>query len=390
MLKSVNNLSATYTALCLSLCLTLSMSACSDNPASTERDMGKIMGNDAVGYTKVVPNKPLVFPQDHQAHNDFKQEWWYLTANLTTESGEPLGLQWTQFRIALTPPAEFQSVKDTQSANQPLARSADWQTNQVYMAHAALTSKDQHFIDEKWSRAHPQLASVQASPLAIFTHNWRWQSQTKDLFPATLTAEQAEFGFTLQLDSTVPFQRQGDNGYSIKYADSSVASYYYSQPYIEVSGTVQRDGKSEKVSGKAWLDREWSSQFLTKSQQGWDWFSLRLTDEQTMMIFRLRGDDPSDHFFSARLMQRDGSGNNLTSKDNPDDITMTPTQWQQTKLGKHPVAWRIQVESQNIDIQTQALNPDSDMALSVAYWEGPISFSGTHQGTGYMELTGYD
>ena len=29
------------------------------------------------------------------------------------------------------------------------------------------------------------------------------------------------------------------------------------------------------------------------------------------------------------------------------------------------------------------------MGTSFAYWEGPITFSGSHRGLGYLELTGY-
>jgi predicted secreted hydrolase len=29
------------------------------------------------------------------------------------------------------------------------------------------------------------------------------------------------------------------------------------------------------------------------------------------------------------------------------------------------------------------------MGTSFAYWEGPISFAGSHSGVGYLELTGY-
>ncbi|MBR9729206.1 lipocalin-like domain-containing protein [Shewanella intestini] len=376
--------------------LLLSLLSGCDNAPNDSKDMGQIMGNSAQGYAKVVPNKPITFPQDHLAHNDFKQEWWYLTANLTTASGEAVGIQWTQFRIALSPPDSEPTMLIEQSQSSPAssknkfpALHSQWQTRQVYMAHAALTSKTQHFNAEKWSRGNKHLAAVSSNPFTIFTQNWRWQSDNNDMFPAQLRVEQPEFGFQLQLDSQQPFQRQGDNGYSIKSADSAVASYYYSQPYINVSGTINRHGKSEIVTGKAWLDREWSSQFLTKAQQGWDWFSLRLNAQQTLMIFRLRGNNDAGHFYSARLMNADGHGSNINSKDQPNDIRMTPTQWQQTQTGRHPIAWHIQVTSANIDITTSALNSNSDMPLSVSYWEGPIQFSGSHQGEGYMELTGY-
>jgi predicted secreted hydrolase len=29
------------------------------------------------------------------------------------------------------------------------------------------------------------------------------------------------------------------------------------------------------------------------------------------------------------------------------------------------------------------------MRTSFPYWEGPISFSGSHSGVGYLEMTGY-
>jgi predicted secreted hydrolase len=35
------------------------------------------------------------------------------------------------------------------------------------------------------------------------------------------------------------------------------------------------------------------------------------------------------------------------------------------------------------------LNPRAWMRTSFAYWEGPISFHGSHSGVGYLELTGY-
>jgi predicted secreted hydrolase len=29
------------------------------------------------------------------------------------------------------------------------------------------------------------------------------------------------------------------------------------------------------------------------------------------------------------------------------------------------------------------------MTTSFPYWEGPVSFTGSHSGTGYLEMTGY-
>ena len=98
------------------------ISACSP-AASPSAGMGQLLDGNTQGYSPVTPNISLQFPDDHMAHNDFRQEWWYLTANLETESKEKVGLQWTQFRIALAPPADLQQMDRQQAANSAIDRS---------------------------------------------------------------------------------------------------------------------------------------------------------------------------------------------------------------------------------------------------------------------------
>jgi len=112
------------------------------------------------------------------------------------------------------------------------------------------------------------------------------------------------------------------------------------------------------------------------------------------MLFQLReqSTDKSQTplaFYSARRMFADGTGRNINSRDTLDGIKMTPLEWQTTRTGKYPVSWQVQIPSEQIDIRISPLNPNSAMALSTSYWEGPIKLSGSHTGMGYMELTGY-
>lgn len=363
----------------------------SSQPKSMANVVGKTSGTqDDLAYTPVVPGYKFEFPRDHLTHNGFRQEWWYLTANLTTEKGEQLGAQWTQFRVALK--SSKQSIKDTLPKDK-----STWATDQLYLAHSALTSSTTHLAHEKWSRRHNEFADVTLSPYQIRLDNWHWQSETNALFPATLTVENPDFSYQLKLNSQAPLQFQGVNGYSLKSRDGQVASYYYSQPFIEISGEINRNGKVERVTGQGWLDREWSSQFLTKTQQGWDWFALRLNDGSTLMLFQLRDQSPAESaknapisaFYSARRMFTDGTGRNINSTDNPNDIQMTPLKWQHTVNGDYPVSWQVKIPSENINLTITPLNPNSAMPLSTPYWEGPVQLSGSHTGTGYMELTGY-
>lgn len=370
----------------------LLLSACEPAPSMEKsQGMGKLMGSDQADierYARVLPQTRLTFPEDHKAHDDFRQEWWYLTANLETLDGEPMGLQWTQFRIALNPDAEANTSPDATPGN-------NWATGQLYMAHSAVTTATEHLATERWSRGNPELAGVETAPLRIYLDNWQWQSRSQDLFPAILEGGDTDFSYRLKLGSRAPYQLQGKQGFSLKSADGAVASHYYTQPFISIKGEVTVKGKVHQVRGDGWLDREWSSQFLTGSQQGWDWFALRLGEhngqETALMLFQLRGggdqsaSPDKNHFFSGRLMHKDGTGRSLS----PDEIQIQALQTYNTKGKQIPVKWRLQVPKEQIDVTVSALNPDALMPLTIQYWEGPVTLEGSHQGKGYMELTGY-
>ncbi|RJX72986.1 carotenoid 1,2-hydratase [Vibrio sinensis] len=326
-------------------------------------------------FTPVVHGIDISFPADHRAHEDFRHEWWYLTANLVDENGNALGVQWTQFRFTTAPKNRDQSTKKTA-----------WQSDQIYMAHSAVTTPHKHYADEKWSRGQEELAGVDSSPFRVYLDDWQWSSATNDLFPATLNARSKQFAYSLRLTSDSPYQKQGQQGYSTKSADGQVASYYYSQPFIDVSGKVIIDGKIHNVSGKGWIDREWSSQFLLDSQQGWDWFALRLSDETSLVVFQLRDSVTGGSSYAhARLMQQDGSGIAIEQK----EIALTVIKQTKIQQRNYPTKWQVSIPSQQIDVTVSALNPNAKMPLSVPYWEGPVTIQGSHSGSGYMELTGY-
>jgi predicted secreted hydrolase len=54
-----------------------------------------------------------------------------------------------------------------------------------------------------------------------------------------------------------------------------------------------------------------------------------------------------------------------------------------------PTQWSIAIASRGLQIEATPLNARSWMGTSFPYWEGPISFRGSHSGVGYLEMTGY-
>ena len=88
-------------------------------------DASALSGEVDAAFARAYAPIALTFPQDHGAHPQYQTEWWYFTGNLADERGNDYGYQFTIFRSALTPEMP--------------ARASDLATNQIYMAHFAIT-----------------------------------------------------------------------------------------------------------------------------------------------------------------------------------------------------------------------------------------------------------
>jgi predicted secreted hydrolase len=329
------------------------------------------LGNDASGFAPVVPGKALTFPTDFGPHPDYRIEWWYVTANLTDSTGVSYGAQWTLFRQAMAPGAPQEG----------------WANQQIWMGHAAVTRTDTHRFSETFARGGVGQAGVDAKPFRAWIDSWEMRGldgmSDTTVAPLDLKASGADFSYALRLDADRPLVLQGDAGTSKK-SERGQASYYYSQPYFKASGIITIDDKPVQASGQAWMDREWSSQPLASDQTGWDWFSLHLQTGEKLMLFRLRQAD-GQHYFSGNWIGTDGKSTQVASA----DIGMTPAA--STEIGgrKVPTQWSLAIPSRGLKIESTPLNAKSWMGTSFPYWEGPISFRGSHSGVGYLEMTGY-
>jgi predicted secreted hydrolase len=338
------------------------------------------LGSDAIDYAQVTPPANLAFPRDHGPHPAFRVEWWYLTANLSAEDDTEYGIQWTLFRIAMSadPPRE------------------GWQSNQVWLAHAAATDATTHRFAETYARGGIGQAGVTSAPFEAWIDDWRLAGSTDDtggdtgagtgdaLADLTVRARGTDFSYELRAVSDRPPVPQGDKGYSIKGA-ASQASYYYSQPFYEVSGTLTLDGRAIPVTGLGWLDREWSSQPLRDDQNGWDWFSLHLDSGARVMVYRLRGAD-GGAAYAGTWIAPDGTPEPIPEA----GLAVTPLVWSEVAGREVPTEWRVAIPARGFSVDTTPLNPQSWMGTNFAYWEGPIRFEGSHAGRGYLEMTGYE
>ncbi|MET0722206.1 MAG: lipocalin-like domain-containing protein [Tardiphaga sp.] len=329
------------------------------------------LGRDADGFAAVTPDRVLAFPADHGPHPDYRIEWWYLTANLVDARGAVYGAQWTLFRQAMTPGGP----------------SEGWATPQIWMGHAAITSAQTHRYAEAFARGGVGQAGVTATPFRAWIDAWEMHGlggfSDATMAPLEVSASGANFSYTLRLETQQPLVLQGDAGYSKK-SERGQASYYYSQPYFAATGNLVIDDRPVAVTGHAWVDREFSSQPLASDQTGWDWFSLHLGSGEKLMLFRLRQKDGAN-YFSGNWIFRDGRSEQIASS----EIAMTPTAFSEVAGRRLPTSWKVGIATRGLAIEISPLNTQAWMGTSFPYWEGPIAFTGSHHGVGYLEMTGY-
>ena len=208
-----------------------------------------------------------------------------------------------------------------------------------------------------------------------------------------LHARRDGIAIDLDVQSHRPPVLQGDNGLSQKSAAPGNASYYYSLPRMQTTGTVRIGAELYAVKGLSWLDREWSTSALGPDQVGWDWFALQFDDGRALMFYQLRRrDGNTDRFSAGTLVDANGRVHRLTR----DDVRIEVLDdWNSPASGvRYPSRWRLRVPSQAIDVEVSPLIAAQELRLSVDYWEGAVQFRGGAKGNeaagrGYVELVGY-
>lgn len=351
-----------------------------EKPAAVS--VGSVLGGgDTAGYARVLGPREFSFPADHGPHPDYRQEWWYYTGNLTGEDGRHFGFQLTFFRFALTP--------------RPRSGDSAWATNQIYMAHFALTdvAGRRFYHDERFSRGALELAGAQAAPFRVWLEDWSATGEAAGVFPMQLRAATGEVALELRLTGIKPPLLQGERGYSRKGRAEGNASYYYSLTRMPARGTVKIADEIFHVSGAAWMDREWSTSALEEGQVGWDWFALQLADGRDLMFYRLRRRDGGlDPHSSGVIVAADGTSRSLP----PDAIGFEVLDhWRSPATGtRYPARWRVTIPSEQLLLEIVPHLADQELDVSLRYWEGAVKVSGQAarqaiDGHGYVELVGY-
>jgi len=330
-------------------------------------------------YAQAAEPRDFSFPEDHGPHPDFRNEWWYITGNLDGENDERFGFELTIFRFSLTP------VHD----HDPNASA--WKTNQVYIGHFAITDvgNANFHVAQRYARGSLGLAGAQADPFKIWLEDWaikfrndHWQ----------INASDKDIAIDLTLSPLKPPVLNGIDGLSQKSSERGNASYYYSIPRLRTVGTLQIENEDYSVTGLSWLDREWGSSGLSHEHQGWDWFSIQLSDGSDLMFYSLRKNDGSrDPYSAGTWITADGHSVHLSN----DDVDIgVEDHWDSPLGGTYPMAWHLRIPQIDLHLSLRPVLDAQELRTTVRYWEGAVDVVGQKagmpvEGRGYVELTGY-
>lgn len=345
-----------------------------------------ILQLDNQTFALVKKPREFYFPDDHGPHLKFRTEWWYFTGNVVSSVGEHYGYQFTIFRQA-----NGESVKKTDS---------DWESNQLYMAHMALTDTENNnfYSDEIFARGAAGLAQVVASPFSAHVDHW---SATGKLIPdctgcleLNIRAEGDGFAIDLDLKSIKPVVYQGDRGFSQKGNTPGNASHYYSLTRMETRGEISIGETTKAVKGLSWMDHEWSTSALDDQLVGWDWVSLQFDDGRELMYYQLRTEDGKAFETSEGTLIDEIGGTERLIVEN---VEFNPTRiWKNPDTNvSYPVAWTLNIPDKNLFLEIEPVIETQEHDSIFRYWEGAVNVVGTEgtkriAGSGYLELVGYE
>ena len=363
----------------LLLLMLLSPAAITEEPQAASRLSGLLSAEQDENFARALSVREFAFPEDHGPHPQFRNEWWYITGNLDGPDGRRFGFELTIFRFSLTPA--------------PPESDSEWRTNQVYIAHFAVTDAEaeRFYVAERYSRGAVGLAGADSEPLRVWIDDWEIASDAANA-PWRVRAADDEIALDLELTALRQPVLNGDRGLSRKSSRADNASYYYSITRLQTQGVLRIAGDEYRVSGLSWLDREWSTSALADDQVGWDWFALQLSDGTDLMLYNIRkADGSADVNSSGTLSTGDGSAVGLNVSDF--DIEINDT-WESPQGGTYPSGWTIRVPDRNLELDVVPVIDDQELFTTVRYWEGAVDVSGEYggqevRGRGYVELTGY-
>ncbi|MGK6306178.1 lipocalin family protein [Variovorax sp. DT-64] len=303
---------------------------------------------------------PLRLPADDAPHGS-AMEWWYYSGILGAEAGQ-------RYAVHLVVFVANGLVKHT-------------------VMHAALTDLQtgKRYVSQSRTGGTPARS-------VAYGYDFRQEGWQVTASPSFHVLQAGFDGASIAVDlgvsgPVVAHRAPGSETPGLLDFGKSGISYYYSRPRLPARGSIAIGGKSLPVSGELWFDHQWGEfDVLTL---GWNWFALHLDDGSDLMVYELFDTEGRKIMTAGTLSNAQGS-----QPLEPGQVELVPGKtWTSPRTGiGYVVEWGIKLPSGVLNIKPFFADSEFDSGATTAnvYWEGPVKVSGSRQGQGFLELSGYD
>lgn len=390
--------------------------------AAVATAIAELERTEAPSGTKTSRLGPIVFPQDHGAHEDAQAELWEVRADLRDESGQPIAVRLSLARLALAGETRAEEPNGGAStrleviapdagraAEQPMQRrTSAFASRSILAGELVLMSggrvQPAPIREQRLSRAALGLAGAggdAAGTERVWIEQWSLLREPTGSLLLRAEAQGVELELTLS-PLKPPVVLDPTTGSPDQVATPSVS--FYSQSRLRVSGTLRMDSDDLALHGLGWLDHGWGAiaDVLAggRRQLVANRFQLQLEDGSEIACLHLRrragGGTPIP---SCALIGVDGETLLLQRR----DLSLVPTDavWVADDGVAYPLGWRLLIPGRGLDLTIEPLFDDPAAARAAPSavatdrsWRGAVSVTGWREsdaisGGGQMDLNGY-
>ena len=263
----------------------------------------------------------------HKRSND----WWYASGYLNDEGGNLYSFQYTMLRLypkGLIP---------------------------IYLLMLAMTDfqTKEHFYFQRFT---PRSRDFTVESKLLQFGDYAKVVRDKDSMK--IVVKTMKFSFDLQLDYGKGVIWHCNNGVVRKGVfKPKQFTTYYSWTNMPTKGTITVNGKTHRVSGKTWFDKEYGTFDMLNRGTHWEWFSLRFFDDEEIMMFHF----PQSNFQDGTYITREGKAERLNI------YTLTTLGFVEAMGCKFSSGWKVRFP--DIKDEHYVITPIMKGQANLAYFE---------------------
>jgi predicted secreted hydrolase len=307
----------------------------------------------AAGATTVPAVRPVVLPRDQGAHPEFSDEWWYTSGTLTGTNRR--AYFW------------FATIWSADGALVAKVNVVDLHADRIVLSHEYVSATPVTEGQTQFTVGAFELGLRSDGTLG------RWY----------VDASTDAGGLELDLVPRQPYVLHGRHG--IIQQGIGGPSAYYSAPRLAARGTLTLGGKAVGVSGLGWLDHQWGNFGTNVGALKWNWFACQFLNGSDLMLYQFlnHANRPSGRQ-NGTLVTHAGVVKQLRR------FTITPMGASIRPAGAtatYPLAWRLQVPTNKIDItlRARARNQFITNQFVPNFWEAASEITSGATGTCTVE-----